>query len=125
MTMTGMPAATASLTGPPSAAASGIETTRPSGFDAAAASIICAIFDHVEGLGREILGVDAERLGGVVHAVLDHRPVGVAALAVGDEDDPGLGRGRAGEANGNRQSERQLLVKFIASLSCLRAFACS
>lgn len=34
--------------------------------------------------------VDAERLGGIVHADLDHRPIGIAALAVGDEDNAGL-----------------------------------
>src|SRR6185503_6595543 len=44
MTMTGIPAATAFFIGSLKAAASGIETTRPSGLDAAAASIICAIF---------------------------------------------------------------------------------
>ena len=43
MTITGMPAATAFFTESPSAEASGIETTSPSGFDATAASIICAI----------------------------------------------------------------------------------
>ena len=41
--MTGMPAATAFLTGSERAAASGIETTSPSGFEATTASIICAI----------------------------------------------------------------------------------
>ena len=41
--ITGMPAATAFFIDAPSAAASGIETTRPSGLEATAASISCAI----------------------------------------------------------------------------------
>jgi hypothetical protein len=41
--MTGMPALTAAWIGFPRASASGIDTTRPSGFDATAASISCAI----------------------------------------------------------------------------------
>ena len=46
MTATGIPAALAALIGASSAAASGMVTTRPSGFEAAAASIICPIFEN-------------------------------------------------------------------------------
>ena len=56
---------------------------------------------HVEGFGRQILGLHAERLGGIVHAVLDDRPVGIAALAVGHEHNAGfIGGSKAG---GRRQ----------------------
>ena len=68
---------------------------------------------HVEGFGREIFGLDARTLGGVVHAVLDDRPVGVAALAVGDEDDAGViggrnPRGRRHQCQSGQQAERRL-----------------
>ena len=72
--ITGMPAATAFLIESPSASASGIETTRPSGCEATAASISCAICTMSKVSGRLVLDRDAEILGGLVDAVLDHRP---------------------------------------------------
>ena len=97
--MTGMPAATAFLTGSRERGGIGDRDHQPVGLRGRDGVDHLRHLGHVEGLGRQIFGLDAERLGGVVHAVLDHRPVGVAALAVGDEDDAGLvGRGNAAAA---------------------------
>ena len=59
---------------------------------------------HVEGFGRQIFGLHAKRLGGVVHAVLDDRPVGIAALAMGHEHDTGF---IGGSKSGGRRQHRQ------------------
>ena len=94
-----MPEATAFLIESPSASASGIETTRPSGCEATAASMICAICTMSKVSGALILDGDAEVLGGLVDAVLDHRPERVRGLAVADHDEAHvLGQRRAGEA---------------------------
>ena len=53
---------------------------------------------HVESFRRQVFRLDAEGLGGIVHAVLDDRPIGVAALAMGDEYDAGSGCGGEGQA---------------------------
>ena len=99
--MTGMPAATAFLTGADRAAASGIGNDEAVGLGSGDGVDHLGHLRHVEGFGRQIFGLDAQRLGGVVHAVLDHRPIGIAALAVGDEDHAGfVGRG---DLRGRRQ----------------------
>ena len=59
--------------------------------------------DHVEGVGRLVLDGDAEVLGGLVDAVLDHRPERVGGLAVADHDEAHvLGDRRGGEAERGR-----------------------
>ena len=73
-----------------------------------AASISCAICDHVEGLGRVVVDLGAHRLLAGDDAVLDHRPVDVVGLAVGDEDDVdvvGL-LGVGGRRSGNRKGAK-------------------
>ena len=113
MTMTGMPAATASLTGSAERGGVGNGDDQPVRLRGDGGVDHLRHLGHVEGFGREIFGLDAERLGGVVHAVLDDRPVGVAALAVGDEDDAGLiggrnPRGRRHQRQSGQQAERRL-----------------
>ena len=99
-----MPDATAFLIESPSASASGIETTRPSGLEATAASISCAICDHVEGVRARVFDGHAEVLGRHVDAVLDHRPERVGGLAMGDDDEAHvLGDRRAGEPQRSRE----------------------
>ena len=43
--------------------------------------------DHVEGVRRLVLDLDAHILGGLVDAVLDDRPERVGGLTVGDDDE--------------------------------------
>ena len=45
---------------------------------------------HVKGFGRQIFGFHAERLGGIIHAVLDDGPIGIAALAMGHKHNTGF-----------------------------------
>ena len=111
--MTGMPAATAVLDGFREGGGVGDGDDQAVGLGGDDGVDHLRQLGHVEGFGREIFGLDAERLGGVVHAVLDDRPVGVAALAVGDEDDAGLIGGskvcrRRHQGQPGQQAERRL-----------------
>jgi hypothetical protein len=53
---------------------------------------------HVERVGRLVLDIDAEVLGRLIDAVLDHRPERVGGLPVADHDDAHvLGERTAGQ----------------------------
>ena len=88
--MTGMPASIAAVMEGPSASASGMETTSPSGSEATAASISCAIATMSKVPGAWYSTVTPRSSPRLVDAVLHDRPEGIGRLPVGDDDDANL-----------------------------------
>ena len=101
-----MPASIAAVIEAPSASASGIETTSPSGLGGDGGVDELRHRHHVEGAGRLVLDRDAQVLAGLRDAVLHDRPEGVGRLAVGDDDDANLVVLRRGRLRRTRPTRR-------------------